>query len=102
MVIRNSYLTGSNRQPIVNASGAEICDLDHVRDFRHVHGGNVNHRQFDVHTFPNDRISQYPAYKNSGIEWLGRIPAHWEVSATNRLDRVVNGLEMLDCVSAGQ
>ena len=44
-----------------------------------MHGGNVNHRQFDVHNFPNDGISPYPAYKNSGIEWLGRIPAHWEV-----------------------
>jgi type I restriction enzyme S subunit len=21
----------------------------------------------------------YPAYKNSGVEWLGEIPAHWEV-----------------------
>ena len=22
----------------------------------------------------------YPDYKNSGVEWLGEIPAHWEVS----------------------
>jgi hypothetical protein len=22
---------------------------------------------------------QYPAYKNSGVEWLGEIPAHWDV-----------------------
>lgn len=22
----------------------------------------------------------YPAYKDSGIEWLGKVPAHWEVS----------------------
>ena len=21
----------------------------------------------------------YPAYKDSGVEWLGKIPAHWEV-----------------------
>jgi hypothetical protein len=21
----------------------------------------------------------YPAYKESGVEWLGEIPAHWEV-----------------------
>ena len=21
----------------------------------------------------------YPAYKPSGVEWLGEIPAHWEV-----------------------
>ena len=21
----------------------------------------------------------YPAYKDSGVEWLGKVPAHWEV-----------------------
>jgi type I restriction enzyme S subunit len=21
----------------------------------------------------------YPAYKDSGVEWLGKIPAHWQV-----------------------
>ena len=25
------------------------------------------------------RFRPYPKYKNSGIEWLGRIPAHWNV-----------------------
>lgn len=25
------------------------------------------------------RFKPYPAYKDSGIEWLGAIPAHWEV-----------------------
>lgn len=29
--------------------------------------------------------SPYPAYKNSGIEWLGEIPAHWEVTRIKRL-----------------
>jgi hypothetical protein len=24
-------------------------------------------------------FSRYPAYKDSGVEWLGQIPAHWEV-----------------------
>ena len=23
--------------------------------------------------------SSYPAYKPSGVEWLGEVPAHWEV-----------------------
>ena len=23
----------------------------------------------------------YPAYKDSGVEWLGKVPEHWEVSA---------------------
>ena len=25
------------------------------------------------------RYKPYPAYKHSGVEWLGEIPAHWEV-----------------------
>ena len=25
------------------------------------------------------RFRRYPAYKDSGVEWLGEIPAHWEV-----------------------
>ena len=25
------------------------------------------------------RFKPYPAYKGSGVEWLGEIPAHWEV-----------------------
>lgn len=25
------------------------------------------------------RFQPYPAYKDSGVEWLGKIPAHWEV-----------------------
>jgi len=24
------------------------------------------------------RFKPYPAYKDSGVEWLGEIPAHWE------------------------
>jgi type I restriction enzyme, S subunit len=26
------------------------------------------------------RFKRYPAYRESGVEWLGRIPAHWEVA----------------------
>ncbi|WP_213957095.1 restriction endonuclease subunit S [Variovorax sp. dw_954] len=25
------------------------------------------------------RFSRYPEYRDSGIEWLGKVPAHWEV-----------------------
>jgi type I restriction enzyme S subunit len=28
---------------------------------------------------PLRRFKPYPAYKDSGVEWLGKIPAHWEV-----------------------
>ena len=33
----------------------------------------------------------YPAYKDSGVEWLGEMPEHWEVVALKRvLDRLVD------------
>ena len=47
------------------------------------------------------RYKPYPAYKASGAEWLGEIPGHWEVSATKRVGRVVNGSRMLKGVLAG-
>ena len=28
---------------------------------------------------PQERFKPYPAYKDTGVEWLGEIPAHWEV-----------------------
>ena len=34
---------------------------------------------------PGRRFKPYPAYKDSGIEWLGEIPAHWEVKPLKRL-----------------
>jgi len=31
------------------------------------------------------RFKLYPAYKDSGVEWLGEIPAHWEVRRLKHL-----------------
>jgi len=28
---------------------------------------------------------RYPKYKDSGVEWLGEVPEHWEVSKLRRL-----------------
>ena len=36
------------------------------------------------------RLNPYPAYKDSGVEWLGEIPTHWEVSATKRVCRITD------------
>lgn len=33
------------------------------------------------------RWKRYPAYKDSDVEWLGEIPAHWEVSHLRRIVR---------------
>ena len=38
--------------------------------------------------FGPQRFRRYPDYRDSGVEWLGEIPAHWEV----RL-RTVNGCQ---------
>jgi len=37
------------------------------------------------------RYKRYSAYRDSGVEWLGEIPAHWEVKRLKRVFRVVNG-----------
>ena len=33
----------------------------------------------------------YPAYKDSGVEWLGRIPSQWDSMRLSNLAAVVNG-----------
>ncbi len=35
-----------------------------------------------------ERYRPYPAYKNSGVEWLGKIPAHWEEKRLKHLATV--------------
>lgn len=30
-------------------------------------------------------LRPYPQYKDSGLPWLGRVPAHWEVRASKRM-----------------
>jgi type I restriction enzyme S subunit len=37
------------------------------------------------------RFKPYPAYKHSGVEWLGEIPAHWDVRKTTWLFSVGSG-----------
>lgn len=37
------------------------------------------------------RWRPYPAYKDSGIEWLGNVPEHWEVLRIKRLTMVKRG-----------
>jgi len=34
------------------------------------------------------RFKPYPAYKDSGVEWLGEIPVHWEVKRLKTLASV--------------
>ncbi len=37
------------------------------------------------------RFKSYPNYKDSGVEWLGQIPAHWAGVRLKRVFSVVNG-----------
>jgi type I restriction enzyme, S subunit len=34
---------------------------------------------------------RYPRYKDSGVEWLGEVPEHWEVSTIKRCFHIVGG-----------
>ena len=33
----------------------------------------------------------YPAYRDSGVEWIGRVPEHWEVTPLKVIADTVNG-----------
>jgi len=35
------------------------------------------------------KIERYPDYKDSGVEWLGEIPEHWEVTKVKNVFRLV-------------
>jgi len=35
---------------------------------------------------------RYPAYKDSGVEWLGEVPEHWETLKLSKItDKITNG-----------
>ena len=36
----------------------------------------------------------YPAYKPSGVEWLGDVPAHWEVRRLKWVTRLQRGYDL--------
>lgn len=39
------------------------------------------------------KYQQYEEYKDSGVEWLGEIPSHWEISSLKRcVDGCTNGI----------
>jgi type I restriction enzyme S subunit len=37
------------------------------------------------------QFRSYPAYKDSGVEWLGEIPAHWKATKVKRVCRFAYG-----------
>jgi type I restriction enzyme S subunit len=39
----------------------------------------------------NMKIEKYPAYKDSGVEWLSEIPEGWELKKLKRITRFLYG-----------
>ena len=37
------------------------------------------------------KLEKYPSYKDSGVEWLGEIPEHWEVRKLKLISNIYNG-----------
>lgn len=37
------------------------------------------------------RFPKYPAYKDSGVEWMGEVPAHWNVAPVGMYYKIRNG-----------
>jgi len=53
-------------------------------------------RQATIHEAVTGRIDvrtghPYPAYKDSGVEWLGQVPEHWEVRSLGTFGRFFKG-----------
>ena len=38
-----------------------------------------------------DKLHKYPSYKESGVEWLGEIPEHWNVKKLKYSSSIYNG-----------
>ncbi len=58
--------------------------------FAQIHASIVADAPFELHWpagGPWQRWKPYPACKDSGVEWLGEIPAHWEVKRLGNLGR---------------
>ncbi|MEE6188154.1 restriction endonuclease subunit S [Niabella digestorum] len=45
----------------------------------------------DIHS-PAQSLARYPAYKDSGVEWIGEMPEHWEVRKLKYLGYLFSGL----------
>jgi len=56
-----------------------------------VEGEVVNETSTELLPREARRFKPYPAYKDSGVEWLREIPAHWSAVRLKRVFAVVNG-----------
>jgi type I restriction enzyme S subunit len=42
------------------------------------------------------KLKPYPEYKDSGVEWLGEVPAHWQTPRLSRYVTIRNGSDYKD------
>ena len=61
---------------------------------------------FELEHRPARALGPYPAYKDSGVEWLGKVPAHWEIERGKwlfrKIDRPVREVdEVVTCFRDG-
>ncbi|CDG86935.1 restriction endonuclease subunit S [Xenorhabdus bovienii] len=38
-----------------------------------------------------NKYKAYPEYKDSGVEWLGKVPANWKITTLKNIATIVNG-----------
>ena len=59
------------------------------KDIRHGHGdGVIPQREKTGNAGALRSLNSYPVYKDSGVEWLGEVPEHWEVKRLKYLATV--------------
>ena len=66
-------------------STRQLRPVPHQYRSQHDHAAE-NHAAYAARPHPGDdqgavgmSFPRYPAYKDSGVEWLGKVPEHWEV-----------------------
>ena len=90
--------------PPLSEQAAIVCFLDHAdrRIRRYIHAKQKlvklleEQKQALIHQAVTGQIDvrtgrPYPAYKPSGVEWLGDVPEHWEVIRFGRLITLTTG-----------
>ncbi len=112
-VTKDSAVPGLDREdayqrlaplPPLPEQTAIVCFLDHVdqRIRRYIHAKQKlialleEQKQAIIHQAVTGQIDvrtgqPYPAYKPSGVEWLGDMPAHWETRRVKSLSIVKRG-----------
>ena len=57
----------------------------------HSGGGRMSQIAFKQEREKVKEWRRYPAYKDSGVEWLGEVPQHWEVMKCKQLSLIKRG-----------